>query len=159
VLFLGMIPIGVWIANGSAPRAMGDRASGASGAGVARAAEIIGIAGVLIAVASASLALPRWLPPVPAQELDTSSLRVIGLWLLVANALALRNRLFNRVLAVLGLLAGLGLLLAAVVMWAELTVGDLGGLVSTLENLRVFGGYLAEAFYLIWALWLGIWLL
>ncbi|HEX9413093.1 MAG TPA: hypothetical protein VF916_06275, partial [Ktedonobacterales bacterium] len=68
-------------------------------------------------------------------------------------------RLFNRVLAVLGVLAGLSWLLAAVVMWAELTAGDLGSLTSTLEGVRTFGGYLAEALYLIWALWLGIWLL
>jgi hypothetical protein len=73
--------------------------------------------------------------------------------------LALRAKLFNRVLAVLGVLAGLGWLLAAVVMWAELALGDLGSLTSTLENLRTLGGYLAELFYLIWALWLGIWLL
>jgi hypothetical protein len=31
--------------------------------------------------------------------------------------------------------------------------------VSPLENIRMFGGYLGEAFYIIWALWLGIWLL
>jgi hypothetical protein len=159
VLFLGMIPIARWLASGLAVRDTGDGTQGAGGAGAARVAEIIGITGVLIAAATATLALPHWLPAVPAQILDTSSLGVIGLWLLVANVLALRAKLFNRVLAVLGVLAGLGWLLAAVVMWAELALGDLGSLTSTLENLRTLGGYLAELFYLIWALWLGIWLL
>src|SRR5262249_36287885 len=119
----------------------------------------IGIAGVLVAVVTASLTLLRWLPAVPAQILDTSSLGVIGLWLLVANLLTLQSHRFNRVLAVLGVLAGLGWLLAAAIMWAELARGDLGSLVAPLEILRTFGGYLAELFYLIWALWLGIWLL
>jgi hypothetical protein len=153
VLFLGMIPIALWIATSLAARGSGN------GAGVARAAEIIGITGALVAAATATLTLPRWLPAVSAQILDTSSLGVIGLWLLVANVLALRARLFNRVLAALGVLAGLGWLLVALIMWAELTAGDLGSLTSTLESLRDYGGYLAELFYLIWALWLGIWLL
>jgi hypothetical protein len=153
VLFLGMIPIARWLASGLAARDMGD------GPGAARAAEVIGVTGVLVAAATATLALPHWLPAVAAQILDTSSLGVIGVWLLVANVLALRSRLFNRVLAALGVLAGLGWLLAAVVMWAELALGDLGSLTPTLENIRTLGGYLAELFYLIWALWLGIWLL
>ncbi len=156
VLYLGMIPIVRWVAAGLAAR---DISHGASGAGTAHVAEIIGITGVLIAVATAVFALPHWLPAVSAQILDTSSLGVIGVWLLAANVLALGARLFNRVLAVLGVLAGLGWLLAAVIMWVELTAGDLGGLTSTLEGARTVGGYLAEALYLIWALWLGIWLL
>ncbi len=156
VLYLGMIPIVRWVAAGLAAR---DISHGASGAGTAHVAEIIGITGVLIAVATAVFALPHWLPAVSAQILDTSSLGVIGVWLLAANVLALGARLFNRVLAVLGVLAGLGWLLAAVIMWVELTAGDLGGLTSTLEGVRTIGGYLAEALYLIWALWLGIWLL
>jgi hypothetical protein len=162
VLYLGMIPVIRWIAAGLEARDLGRGASGARGAngpGAARVAEIIGIAGLVIAVATAVFALPHWLPVVSAQILDTSSLGVIGLWLLAANVLVLGARLFNRVLAVLGVLAGLGWLLAAVVMWAELTAGDLGSLTSTLEGVRIFGGYLAEALYLIWALWLGIWLL
>ena len=153
VLYLGMIPVARWIANGAAARDLGD------GARVARAAEVIGITGVLVAAATAALALPRWLPAVPAQVLDTSSLGVIGLWLLVANALALRLRLFNRALAVLGALSGLSWLLAAVIMWAELAAGNLGTLIPTLEAIRMIGGYLAELFYLLWVLWLGIWLL
>ncbi len=153
VLYLGMIPVARWIANGAAARDLGD------GARVARAAEVIGITGVLVAAATAALALPRWLPAVPAQVLDTSSLGVIGLWLLLANALALRLRLFNRALAVLGALSGLSWLLAAVIMWAELAAGNLGTLIPTLEAIRMIGGYLAELFYLLWVLWLGIWLL
>ncbi len=153
VLYLGMIPVARWIANGAAARDLGD------GARVARAAEVIGITGVLVAAAPAALALPRWLPAVPAQVLDTSSLGVIGLWLLLANALALRLRLFNRALAVLGALSGLSWLLAAVIMWAELAAGNLGTLIPTLEAIRMIGGYLAELFYLLWVLWLGIWLL
>jgi hypothetical protein len=162
VLYLGMIPIVRWVAAGLAARNISHGASGAEGAtgpGTARVAEIIGITGVLIAVATAVFALPHWLPAVSAQILDTSSLGVIGVWLLAANVLALGARLFNRVLAALGVLAGLGWLLAAVIMWVELTAGDLGGLTSTLEGARTIGGYLAEALYLIWALWLGIWLL
>lgn len=159
VLFLGMIPIAMRLANGLATRGKGNAAGVAGGAGVARAAGIIGIAGAILAAASAILALPRWLSPVPAQILDTSALGVIGLWLLVANMQALRSQLFNRVLAVLGVLAGLSLLLAAVVTWLDLTIGDFGSLVSLVVNLRIFGGYLGEFFYLIWALWLGIWFL
>ena len=165
VLYLGMMPVIRWIAAGLAARNMGRGAAAASGAsganrpGAARIGEIIGITGVVVAVATALFAQPHWLPAVSAQILDTSALGVIGLWLLVANVLALGARLFNRVLALLGVLAGLGWLLAAVVMWAELTAGDLGSLTSTLEGVRTFGSYLAEALYLIWALWLGIWLL
>ncbi len=162
VLYIGMIPIARWIAAGLAARDISHRASGVEGAngpGTARIVEIIGIAGVVVAVATAVFALPHWLPAVSAQILDTSSLGVIGVWLLASNVLALGARLFNRVLAVLGVLAGLGWLLAAVVMWVELTAGDLGSLTPTLEGVRTIGGYLAEALYLIWALWLGIWLL
>lgn len=152
VLFLGMIPVAMWLANSTTSRAE-------SSAGAARTAELVGIVGVLVAVVTAMLALPQWLPAIPAQILDTSSLGVIGLWLLVANTLALRTRLFNRVLAVFGAIAGLGWFLAAVVMWVELTIGNLGSLIATLESVRTLGGYVGEALYIIWALWLGIWLL
>src|SRR5260370_30847799 len=156
VLYLGMIPIVRWVAAGLAAR---DISHGASGRGTAGVAALIGITGVLIAVATALFALPHWLPAVSAQILDTSSLGVIGVWLLAANVLALGARLFNPVLAALGVLAGLGWLLAAVIMWVELTAGDLGGLTSTLERVRTIGGYLGQARYLLCALWLGIWLL
>jgi hypothetical protein len=162
VLYLGMIPVIRWIAAGLAARNVGRGASAASEANkpwAARVGEIIGIMGMIIAVATALFAQPHWLPAVSAQILDTSALGVIGIWLLVADILALGARLFNRVLAVLGVFAGLGWLLAAVVMWAELTAGDLGSLTSTLEGMRTLGSYVAEALYLIWALWLGIWLL
>jgi hypothetical protein len=152
VLFLGMIPVAMWLANSTASRAE-------SSAGAARTAEWVGIAGVLVTVVTAILALPQWLPAIPAQILDTSSLGVLGLWLLVVTALALHTRLINRVLAVFGAIAGLGWFLAAVVMWVELTFGNLGSLVSTLESVRTLGGYVGEALYIIWALWLGIWLL
>ena len=152
VLFLGMVPVARWLASGTTARA--ERS-----ATVARAAEYIGIGGVTIAIATAVLALPRWLPGLQAQILDTSSLGVIGIWLLIANTLAFRVRLLNRVLAILGALAGVGLLLSAVVMWVVLAAGDMGSLTPTLETIRMLGGYLGQAFYLIWALWLGIWLL
>lgn len=153
VLFLGMIPIAVWIHRGVVARDAG------TGATLSRAAEIIGIIGMTISAVIAVLMLPRWLPTVQGQVLTTSALGVIGLWLLVANVLALRLRLFNRVLTALGALAGLGLLVSAIVMWVELSAGNLGGAVSTLENVRMFGAYLGDALYIIWALWLGIWLL
>jgi hypothetical protein len=152
-LYLGMIPIARWIATGLTARAGGDEVRGT------RAAEIIGVTGAGVAAVTALLALPHWLPTVPAQTLDTSSLGVIGLWLLVANGLALRVHLFNRALALLGLLAGLGWLLAAFIMWADLIIGNAGSLVSALESVRTYGGYVGSALYLIWALWLGIWLL
>ena len=126
---------------------------------VIRIAEIAGLAGAGVAAMTALLALPCWLPAVPAQILDTSALGVIGLWLIVANGLALRVRLFNRVLAVLGVLAGLGWLLAAFIMWAELLTGARGSLVPALENVRTLAGYVGSACYLIWAVWLGIGLL
>lgn len=153
VLFLGMIPIAMWIHSSVVAREAG------TGVALSRAAEIIGIVGMTISAIVALLVLPRWIPTVQGQILTTSALGVIGLWLLVANILALRLRLFNRVLAALGALAGLGLLLSAIVMWVELGAGNLGDAVSTLENIRMFGMYLGEALYIIWALWLGIWLL
>lgn len=151
-LFLSMLPVAMWLAKGVAEREGGS-------AGLARIAQMIGFAGVLVAIATVILALPRWLPAVPAQILETSSLGIIGLWLLLANGQAFGVRLINRVLAVFGAIAGLSLLLAAVIMWVELAFGDLGSLTSTFENIRMLGGYLGEALYLIWALWLGIWLL
>ena len=162
VFYLGMLPIAMWIAAELAARDTGHGAPEAEGTtepGAFRVAEIVGISGVVVAVATALFALPHWLPVVSAQILDTSALGVIGIWLLASNVLALGARLYNPVLAVLGILAGLGWLLAAVVMWVELAAGDLGGLTSTLEGGRMIGGYFAEALYLIWALWLGIWLL
>jgi len=151
--YLGMIPIIRWMAWGLAARETGDVSR------VIRIAEIAGLAGAGVAAITALLALPRWLPAVPAQILDTSALGVIGLWLVVANTLALRVRLYNRVLAILGALAGVGWLLAAVTMWFELMAGNLGSLVSALELFRELGGFVASALYLIWAVWLGIWLL
>ena len=121
--------------------------------------EIAGVAGAVIAAATAILALPHWLPAVPAQILNTTALGVIGLWLAVSNALAFRARLYNRVLAVIGVVAGVIWLLVAVVMWTELMTGASGSAVSTLETFRALGGYIASAFYLIWAVWLGVWLL
>jgi hypothetical protein len=151
-LFLSMIPVAMWFASGVTERAEGS-------ARLARTAQIVGVAGMFVAGVTAILALPQWLPAVPAQILETSSLGAIGLWLLVANGQALGVRLINRVLAVIGAIAGLGWLLAAAVMWVELAFGNLGSLISTMESIRVLGGYLGEAFYIIWALWLGIWLL
>src|SRR5258708_35840868 len=118
VLYLGMIPVARWIANGAAARDLGD------GARVARAAEVIGITGVLVAAATAALALPRWLPAVPAQVLDTSSLVGIGLWLLLAHALALPLRLFNHALAGLSALSRMSSLLAPVILWARFLPGN-----------------------------------
>lgn len=153
VLFFGMIPIAIWINSGVVARDSG------SGATLSRVAVLVGIVGIVVSAVVAILLLPRWLPAVQAQIVSTSALGVIGIWLLLANLLALRLRLFNRVLAALGMLAGLGMLLSAVVMWVELSAGNLGGAVATLENIRMFGVYLGEALYIIWALWLGIWLL
>jgi len=151
--YLGMIPVARWIARGLAERENGDRVR------VIRAAEIAGVAGAAIAALTAILALPHWLSAVPAQILDTSALGVIGLWLVVASVLAFRIRLYNRGLAIIGALAGVSWLLAAVIMWIELIAGTLGSLVSAIETVRLLGGYLGSAFYLIWAVWLGIWFL
>lgn len=153
VLFLGMIPIAIWINSGVVARDTG------SGATLSRVAVLVTIVGIVVSVVVAILLLPRWIPAVQAQIVTTSALGAIGIWLLLANLLALRLRLFNRVLAALGMLAGLGMLLSAVVMWVELSAGNLGGAVSILETVRVLGVYLGEALYIIWALWLGIWLL
>jgi hypothetical protein len=152
VLFLGMIPVAVRLANGAA----------ADNANMARTAEVAALAGILGSLAATTLAPLGLLTAVRAEILATSSLGVIGLWLILANALALRARLFTRVLTMLGalgILAGLGMLLAAVIMWIELTIGNLGGAVSVLESVRsVSGSYVGELLYLIWAVWLGIWL-
>jgi hypothetical protein len=56
VLYLGMVPIARWIASGLVVRDSGDRAR------VIRVAEIAGVAGAVIAAATAILALPHWLP-------------------------------------------------------------------------------------------------
>jgi hypothetical protein len=152
-LYLGMIPIARWMARSLAERDSGEQSR------IIRATEIAGVAGAAVAAATAILALPHWLPAVSAQILDTSSLGVIGLWLVVSTGLAFRARLYNRVLAVVGALAGVGWLLAALIMWVELIGGDLGSLTPTLETTRTLAGFVASAFYLIWAVWLGIWLL
>lgn len=149
VFFLGMVPTVVWIASGLAARDQGN---------VPRVAEMIGLTGVAIAVATAIFALPQWLPAVAAQILATSALGVIGLWLTIANVLGFRSRLLNRVLAALGILAGLAWLAVALTMWVELLAGDLGSLTAILEGVRSTGSYVALAFYLVWALWMGIWL-
>jgi len=151
--YLGMIPIARWIARGLAKRENGDRVR------VIRAAEIAGVAGAAIAALTAILALPHWLSAVPAQILETSALGVMGLWLVVSSVLAFRIRLYNRALVIIGALAGVSWLLAAVIMWIELIAGTLGSLVSAMETVRLLGDYLGSAFYLIWAVWLGIWLL
>jgi hypothetical protein len=152
-LYLGMISIARWMARGLAARDSGDRAR------VIRVVEIAGITGAAVAATTAVLALPGWLSAVPAQVLDTSGLGLIGLWLLVVNALAFFARLVNRVLAVVGVLAGVSWVLAALVMWGELLTAAQGSLVSALENGRILAGYVGSALYLIWVLWLGIWLL
>jgi len=146
--YLGMVPVARWIASGLVARDSGERAR------IIRAVEIACVAGAVIAATTAILALPHWLPAVPAQILNTTALGVIGLWLAVSNVLAFRARLYNRVLAIIGVVAGMIWLLIALIMWTELLTG-----VATLETFRALGGYIAAAFYLIWALWLGIWLL
>jgi hypothetical protein len=153
VLYLGMIPIARWTARSLAERNSGDRAR------AIRATEIAGVAGAVIAAATAILALPHWLPAVPAQILNTTALGLIGLWLAVSNALAFRALLSNRILTVIGALAGAIWLLVAVVMWSELLTGASGSAVATLETFRALGGYIASGLYLIWAVWLGVWLL
>jgi len=150
VFLLGLIPAVQWMAHGLAAR---DRGNGS------RVAEFVGLAGVAVAVTTAAVALPQWLSPVPAQILSTSALGAIGLWLVLANAASFRTRLINRALAVFGIISGLAWLIAAIVMWVELVSGDLGGLTQALEGIRSLGSYVALAMYLIWALWLGIWLL
>jgi hypothetical protein len=150
VYLLGLIPAIQWMARRLAAH---DTVNGSRGA------EFVGLAGVAVAVATAALALPRWLSPVPAQILTTSALGVIGLWFVLANGASFRTRLINRALAVIGVLGGLAWLVVAIVMWIELVSGDLGGLTQALEGIRSIGDYVALAMYLIWALWLGIWLL
>jgi hypothetical protein len=157
LVFLGMIPVVRWLANGQASGQTA-RDDGA-GPGAARFVSIVGTVGVVAVSAAAVGATLGWLPVVPAAILDTSARGIVGLWLLVANGLALRARRFNRVLAVIGALAGLCWLVGALGMWLELAVGAPGSLLATLETIRQFGGGLAEPGYLIWALWLGIWLL
>lgn len=152
-LYLGMVPVARWIASGLTARDSGERTR------VTRVVEIAGVAGAAIAAATAILALPHWLPAVPAQILNTTALGVIGLWLAVSNALAFRARLYNRVLAVIGAVSGAIWLLVAVVMWTELMTSASGSAASALETFRTLGGYVASAFYLIWAVWLGVWLL
>jgi hypothetical protein len=152
-LYLGMVPVARWIASGLVARDSGERAR------VIRVGEIAGVAGALIAAATAVLALPHWLPAVPAQILNTTALGVIGLWLAVSNALVFRAWLYNRVLAVIGIVAGAIWLLVTVVMWTELMTSASGSAVSALETFRTLGGYSASALYIIWAIWLGVWLL
>jgi hypothetical protein len=148
VFYLGMIPIAVWLGEPTRP-----------GGAIAPIAMVIGIVGVLAAVGSSLLGMPRALPPVPAYELETSALGTIGLWLLIASPLALRDRSLSRPLAILGMLAGAGWLLPAAIMWTGLAIGSMGALTDVLEGIRQYGGYLSVLIYLIWAIWLGIRLL
>lgn len=150
VFLLGLIPAIRWMGQWLAAHDTGNGS---------RVAEFVGLAGVAVAIATAAVALPHWLSPVPAQILTTSALGVIGLWLVLANGASFRTRLINRALAVFGVLGGLAWPVAAIVMWIELASGDLGGLTQALEGIRSIGGYVALAVYLIWTLWLGIWLL
>jgi len=87
--YLGMVPVARWIASGLVARDSGERAR------IIRAVEIACVAGAVIAATTAILALPHWLPAVPAQILNTSALGVIGLWLGAADVLAFRARLYN----------------------------------------------------------------
>src|SRR5215831_4298283 len=59
--YLGMIPVVRWMARGLAARDSADQLR------VIRAAEVAGVAGAVVAAATAILALPHWLPAVPAQ--------------------------------------------------------------------------------------------
>lgn len=152
-LYLGMVPVARWIASGLVARDSGGRVR------VIRAVEVVGVAGAIVAAAAALLAAPHWLPAVPAQILNTTALGVIGLWLAASNMLAFSTRLYNRVLAVIGVLTGTLWLLVSVVMWTELVTGASGSIVSALETFRALGGYIASALYIIWAIWLGVWLL
>src|SRR6185437_231258 len=71
VLFLGMIPIAMWIHRGVVSRVAG--ADGALSGALSRVAEIIGIAGMAVSAVVAILVAPRWLSAVPAQILATSA--------------------------------------------------------------------------------------
>ncbi|HEV2238489.1 MAG TPA: hypothetical protein VGR57_17660 [Ktedonobacterales bacterium] len=154
LVFLGMIPVARWLADGQPAH------DGGTALGAARGMAGVGIAGMGAVSAAAVVATLGLLPVVPAAILDTSARGVVGLWLLVANAQALGARRFNRALAVVGALAGLSWLLAALAMWLELAIGAPGSLLTTLETIRHAGGdFFAELGYLLWALWLGIWLL
>src|SRR6185437_13472636 len=73
VLFLGMIPIAIWIHRGVVARGAG------AGAALSRVAELVGIVGMVVSAIVAILVLPRWLSAVPAQILATSALGVVGL--------------------------------------------------------------------------------
>jgi hypothetical protein len=145
VMFLGMIPVAIWFGNHES----------AAGSGVARVAEWIGIAGMIGGIVGSVLLVEHWMTGTAPQILETTSLGAVGLWLILANALAFSGRLINRVLAVIGIIAGIGWLVPALTMWVELAAGDLGSFTSTLEAIRNNSQFL-ELAYLIWAIWLGI---
>jgi len=80
----------------------------------------------------------------------------IGLWLLLANVLALRGKTFRRALAWIGLVAGAG--------WLMSGVGALIGGPETLTKgpqnaLSSFGPIGIFLVYPVWGIWLGQWLL
>ena len=146
-LYLGMVPVARWIASGLVARDSGERAR------IIRAVEIACVAGAVIAATTAILALPHWLPAVPAQILNTTALGVIGLWLAVSNVLAFRARLYNRVLAIIGVVAG-----SDPGSWSPSSCGP-NSLRASAEapsprwrHSARWGSYIAGMFNLIWAL-------
>jgi uncharacterized protein DUF4386 len=80
----------------------------------------------------------------------------IGLWLLVANFLALRGCRFPRVLTVLGLIAGAGYLASGLgaLLGGPQTLTE--GPQNALSSIGPLGIFLV---YPVWAGWLGVWLL
>jgi hypothetical protein len=119
------------------------------GPGLSLAAAAIGVLSFLvIGIYQALLVLGVLAFEQQSQIVITAS-GAVGVWLLLANYLALRGKVFPLGLIRAGLIAGVGFLLLAVGYWGW-----------GLQSLVMLAGFFTSAVsYLLWQIWLGRWLL
>jgi hypothetical protein len=113
------------------------------------AAAAIGVLSLLVIGIYQALLVTGVLAFEQQSQIVITATGAVGVWLLLANYLALRGRVFPLRLIWAGLIAGMGLLLLAVGYWAW-------GLQSPV---MLLGFVVSAPSYLLWLIWLGGWLL